>query len=523
MTTKTAKSGSLGPPAPISQSPLWKIQEDYYRSHGISAWDEKVPYFVTNSVVIAETYADLLVAFLQDYAAHLDLSEPLHLLEIGAGIGRFGYLLLKELDRKLRYFPALRDVKIKLILTDFTDMPPSFWQKHERLKPFVEAGQLDFAVFHPESETSLKLRVSGQTVAAGSFKNPLVVLANYVFDSLRMDQFRIDAEGNLEECLIELFKKPGGKHSTPKRTDIRDVTFEKSYRATTPEHYPTAAWNDLLVEYTANLKDATVLYPVGARQVLDNMRTLAGGNLVLLSSDRGFSTVASMVAYQDFPYDLHEGCFSHQVNYHALGSTFPLFLHTTHRQLNSIQTVFCADVKDQPAEWPQLRYSFSERLDRTNAVNTLAAEAFALVSDRQETWSTCLLAFVRMNLFDPNAFTVVAKRIVPIIPKLTLSERLELVMMLDQIWDNFYQFKGAVKAPFWLGHLYYELGIYDRALFFLEKTVESEGDDDVLLYLRACCLDALGNPDKARQLLKKALQKNSGFAEAREMLARLGG
>jgi len=523
VTTKTAKSGSLGPAAPISQCPLWKIQEDYYRQHGIGAWDEKVPYFVTNSVVIAETYADLLVAFLQDYAAQLDVAEPVYLLELGAGIGRFGFLLLKELDRKLPYFPVLRDLKIKLVMTDFTDMPPSFWQKHERLKPFVEAGKVDFAVLHPESETSVKLRVSGQTLAPGSCKNPLVVLANYLFDSLRMDQFRIDGEGNVEECLIELFKKPTARHSTPRRTDIRDVTFEKSYRKTTPDHYPTAAWNDILKEYAANLRDACVLYPTGARQVMDNMRALSGDNLVLLSSDRGFSTVGSMVAYQDFPYDMHEGCFSHQVNYHALCSGMPLYLHTTHRQLNSIQTVFSADVKNAPSEWPHLRYAFNERLDRTNAVNTLAAEAFGLVADRQDTWSTCLLAFVRMNLFDPNAFTAVAKRIVPIIPKLTLSERMELLMMLDQIWDNHYQFKGAVKAPFWLGHLYYELGVYDRALFFLEKTAEIEGDDDVLCYLRACCHDAMGAPDKARTMLKKALKHNAGLAEARDMLNRLGG
>jgi tetratricopeptide (TPR) repeat protein len=100
---------------------------------------------------------------------------------------------------------------------------------------------------------------------------------------------------------------------------------------------------------------------------------------------------------------------------------------------------------------------------------------------------------------------------------------MELLMMLDQIWDNHYQFKGAVKAPFWLGHLYYELGVYERALFFLEKTADIEGDDDVLCYLRACCHDAMGAPDKARTMLKKALKQNAGLAEARDMLNRLGG
>jgi tetratricopeptide (TPR) repeat protein len=351
--------------------------------------------------------------------------------------------------------------------------------------------------------------------------NPLLVLANYFFDSLRLDQFRVDEEGHLEECLIELFKKPRLEHSTPKRLDIRDVTYAKSYRPVAPNHYGKPAWDALLEEYHQNLRSACLLFPVGSLQVLDNLRTLSGDNLVLLSSDRGFSEVRAMVPYQDFPYDTHEGCFSHQVNYHALGSGFATYLHTTHRQLNSVQTVCCVNVGQAPADWPHLRYAFHERLDRSNAVNTAGAEAFGLVADSPDRWTTCLMAFIRMNLFDPNAFTAVAKRLVAAIPKLTLSEKAELVLMLDQIWGHFYQFKGAVKAPFWLGHLYFELGLPEKALFFLEKTRELEGDDDVLTYLRACCQEQMGQPDRARNGFLKALKLNPGFQEAKDALARL--
>lgn len=57
----------------------------------MAAWDDKTPYYVTNSQVISESYADLITAFLLDHPP--DVGQPLYILEMGSGTGRFGYRL----------------------------------------------------------------------------------------------------------------------------------------------------------------------------------------------------------------------------------------------------------------------------------------------------------------------------------------------------------------------------------------------------------------------------------------------
>src|SRR5690348_14873718 len=84
---------------PLSHSVVWRLQRDFYSQRALKAWTEdSVPAYITNNPLIAEIYAGIIAAFVQDCMAHssprLSPENPLRVLELGAGTGKFSWLLL---------------------------------------------------------------------------------------------------------------------------------------------------------------------------------------------------------------------------------------------------------------------------------------------------------------------------------------------------------------------------------------------------------------------------------------------
>ena len=116
----------------------------------------------------------------------------------------------------------------KYVVTDFSHANFGFWMNHPRLHDLFALGVLDFAVFDAEAEPGcaggehgehagnreregkgndgpgtpgermwgsgcLRLELSGEELRPGDLDNPIIVVANYVFDSLKQDAFRCKA------------------------------------------------------------------------------------------------------------------------------------------------------------------------------------------------------------------------------------------------------------------------------------------------------------------------------------------
>ncbi len=87
--------------------------------------------------------------------------------------------------------PGGRPAPFKLIVTDFLgEESCAFWAANEAFAPFIAAGVVDFAQFDAERGGALHLHVSGARIAVGSLRNPVVGIANYVFDTLRQAVYR---------------------------------------------------------------------------------------------------------------------------------------------------------------------------------------------------------------------------------------------------------------------------------------------------------------------------------------------
>ena len=81
--------------------------------------------------------------------------------------------------------------KIVYVLTDFTDENVKYWAEHPQLKQYFDSGQMDCAIFDAVNDSNITLAKSGQVLAPGSVKNPLCVVANYLFDTLCHDIFQV--------------------------------------------------------------------------------------------------------------------------------------------------------------------------------------------------------------------------------------------------------------------------------------------------------------------------------------------
>ena len=83
----------------------------------------------------------------------------------------------------------------------------NFWTTHPGLSPYVESGQLDFAIFDAVNDTKLSLHFAKKTISADNpTKNPICVVANYLFDTLCHDVFQVK-DGVLKEGLISVGEK----------------------------------------------------------------------------------------------------------------------------------------------------------------------------------------------------------------------------------------------------------------------------------------------------------------------------
>jgi len=142
----------------LSESILWKLQEKFYATAGIEAW-QKIPFYPTSNAFIGEVYAELILAFLLDYHSRLEMNEPLYIVELATGTGTFSFYLLKELLAKKAYFSGLKDLKLRYVMTDFAEKIVSEWEGKEQLAEFRDSGVLDFAIFRPEDQSSLSLAI----------------------------------------------------------------------------------------------------------------------------------------------------------------------------------------------------------------------------------------------------------------------------------------------------------------------------------------------------------------------------
>ncbi|MDT4896884.1 MAG: hypothetical protein QOH25_1961 [Acidobacteriota bacterium] len=517
----------------LSRSILWKLQRNFYNDQGVEAWRTAgIPHHITSNPPIAEAYAKVVFGFLRDcHAARhqtegssfppVDSSQPIYIIELGSGHGRFSYLFIKRfLDIYRR--SVLKDIPVKYVMTDFVERNVEYWRAHPWLQPFVEEGSLDFARFDLESDQELRLVHSGALLSAETVQNPMVLIANYIFDSIPQDAFHIE-DGQLYESLVTVLST---RHE-PEADDPEILTrlqISYSYQTIGEDYYGDPEWNRILQNCRERLPGTAFLFPTAALKFIENFRQLSGGRGLLLSADKGFNQDEALLEGQGMPgLTMHgNGCFSMMVDYQIIGEYFRQHsghvLHPAHRHASINISAFMFG--NPPGGYIETRQAYED------AIEKFGPDDFHTLIRGIETFYGALnleqiLASLRLSGWDYQLL----RRCLPILKEyladISETQKQELYEAIQKTWDSYLPIGEEDDLAFHLGTLLLEMEFYAEALEFLQHSASLYGMEPGTAYNMGVCYHSLRQMEKALECINQALRLDPEFDAAKTLRIKL--
>jgi len=502
----------------FSQSRLWTAQRTYYDQEGIDAWSSEVPFYVTSNPFIAHCYAHIALRFIQDYIKQTPkaLDEPFYFLELGTGPGQFSYYLIKALlDLKNRL--KLSSLKLCYVMSDFTEKNIEFWRQHQKLQDYVEQGILDFAQLDLEQDCEIRLQARDIVLKEGSVKNPMIVVANYIFDTLRTDIFTIQ-NNKLFESLVTLNTPSSNCHNNqPKdwqKVDVKHVSVE-----VTKPYYNKAYYNDVLTTYLGHLNDTHFLFPIAALEALQRLKMVSNGKMLVLSSDKAYSSLEEQEAL-DYPELAFHGSFSVMANFDIIARVFKnawgdAWLQTPREGITT--AVFTSGVKF--SQLPETSQALEEYVERFSPGD------YFLLHDQigrknKEVKLEVYAALLAMSRWDPYVYELVNERMIELLEQVEVDvDTLEyLSSNLPKVADNFYFIPGCEDVLFIIGLFFHEAEKYEQAIPYYRQSLDIFDEQHVTVYNLALCYYELNQLSQALELFEQSLLLDPKQKEAKNWI-----
>ena len=509
---------------PLSQSHLFTWQRSFYERLGVEAWRKDiVPHYITSNAFIARAYAQVILAWLQDLSRPGGTKKgkkaegPVYILELGSGHGRFGFLCVSALRELVQQCPTpLPD--FCWIMSDLAIRNLEFLQHHERLTPLVEAGLVDFAAFDAEVDDEIHLLHKGVTLRAGEGSRPMVMVANYLFDSLRQDVYYVH-DGVVDTCHVALTSP----REEPDLTDpelLQRVQVKWSRQPISVEDCTDPDQRVILEEYQKTLGDTAFGLPVGALECLRHVEALSGGKLLVLSADKGYNYPHEMLGRQEPTLVLH-GSFSLMVDYHALDLVFRRrgghSFHTAEREASLVISSFLlgGNLRDFSAT----TQAFATHIEHFGPIDFHLLQN-QLVGQEKPPLQQVLL-MLRLSDYDPGVLYNFRHTLKDHAGEGGESLKLELLRALPRVWARTWPIGDGRDIPFELARIYQKLGRSGEALEYYHLSLKWFGDDAVTWYNIGLCHHGLGEIRDALRCFDKSLQRDPNFGAAREWRLRV--
>jgi hypothetical protein len=516
-------------PVRLAHSALWQLNEAYYRAKGLTAWEE-IPYMITSSTVMADAYSDCILAYWQ----HLPPDMPLAIVELSTGPGRLSYLLLTLLHEKLPNYPQLQGRPWRYVMTDFLDDTVAFWQQHPNLKPFVESGILDFALFNPMVQTEITLIEQGIPLP----QSAVIAIANYSFDSLPNDFIQV-REGTLWASYMGLSLNVPHGENLPDTITREHIAPVFDYEPVTFPFYPFELWNTLLAKQAEQYVNASFYVPFGGLAALEVLKSHSAGHMMLLASDKGHVAKAGFMGVYDPEWTPHAGALSISVNMDIVADWFHLqhgHTYSTVQDMSlNLHTMVCVldPVQSALDAYTHLDQAVYWHLHRQNDISgtwdwvTAACDLTLPTTDkaargRVREW----LNVLDMSQSDPIMMGDCALQLAYLTPYISLWDRKELVKHSVRALARYYPFPGEPILPYYLGLLFLHLDDYVTALYVCKLAFATSRHDAKLYTLLGCIYTKLHRYQAAERCFEQSLAITPGMglpmqylAETKTMLA----
>jgi tetratricopeptide (TPR) repeat protein len=518
----------------LSFSLIWDWLKSYYDLKGPSAWTQsQVPTFLASNSYVAKSYAAVLLSFLRENA---HVQNTVLIVEIGAGHGRLSFLILTHLTRMIQSLGIEQNklAKFKYILTDFTKENVSFCRSNRKLKAFVKQGILDFAVFDVEQDESLSLIESKEVIdyksglANQSKNNPIVLISNYVFDSLRQDAFRV-VNGELYEGVLTVRSDHSSEPDLQDPNLIKRVRFSWHYNKLSRDdngkyQYYSGKYADLNpvlndVVKQEVLANSTLLIPLGAIKCIKAFLRLSGNQLFVLAGDKGYNHAKELIGLRE-PHIAVHGSFSMMVNFHFVKSYLKSLYGAT-----SMQTTYYDGFKVN-AFFVSPNGTLGSDLGRMTFANLLQGfgpEEFAMLQraikeDSKNPSLRLIITLLRLSSHDPDVFFKFRENLLEkvCVPKTMMSSKLrqDLVVDLQRVMFNYYPINPNRDIAFEAGRIFLNLEEYKRASLCFRESLFDVGEHPSTYANLALALEKLGDVKTALEVVDQALMLKADFKDA---------
>ncbi|WP_123042544.1 SAM-dependent methyltransferase [Cohnella candidum] len=503
----------------FSEAPLWKVQRKYYEELGTKAWkNDQVPQYITSNPMIAAAYAEMIFGFLQDRVNKGIGSEPVFIVELGAGAGRLAYHVLNELCQ-LRDYAGISLPSFRYIMTDLAMNNVMAWKEHPAFQKFIAEGLLDFAQFDAVHDSVLNLVVSGTTIREGDLKQPLIIVANYFFDSIPQDLIYI-GDGKVYET--DVYIEHSEHHDSLKPAEWLDqFTLHYEHRRAPEYEQETYPYRNVISMYQEHLEDSHILFPAAGIACLERLNLLSQTGFLLITADKGDHLLDSW-KFAEPPQLVLHGSFSLTANYHAIKSVFEqkgaaaLFPPHHYKDIN----VGCIFHLDKPMDYPNLRLAYRRCIERFGPDEFFSLKRW--VDRNIDTMGLQqILSFWRLGDYDAEFFIQSTKRISDLLPESNDEEKQDLLRGIELMWSSFYVMEQRYDLALDAGLVLFEMDMYEHSKHYLEISVREEQDEVVstVYYCLAICCFELDLVEDALRYIQKLLELEPEHEEALALMS----
>jgi tetratricopeptide (TPR) repeat protein len=493
----------------LSQSALWEYQKEFYAVLGQEAWTQKVPFFSTSNVFIARSYAHIILRFMQDWQArHGHDAEPFYIMELGAGTGLFSFYFLKQLQ-ELQAALHPKEIPFVYVMTDFVAANIDHWRTHPALQEFMDAGRLGFAQYEIGGSAHIAVELQGMEDAViispeQPTQKPLIIVANYLLDSLSCDIFKI-VDGQLQEGLTRPNIRPAENVEMNIGAVMDDAGFDFTYQDAHFPYYENAEYDAILAAYLQELPQANFLFPIGALDCLVTLKQMSQDKLFVIATDKGFGNNHALYMMQKPDIVLHNTAFSVMVNFHTLGEFAQrcdggCFHQSFIGQLNT--SVFSLGFDFHAlAETTHATEFFIDVVSPSNLFSM-----YVLLDRNKESYSVDeIISHLSLFHWDPyvvnTCLPVLAARFQEMNPVIIDN----LIDGLCKSMELFYYLPNNSSFFHNVGVFYQSIGDFEAALNYYQISINYAGPQDFVAYNMGLCAYFHKDYDAAIQYFTEAL------------------
>ena len=468
---------------------------------------------------------------------------------------------------------------------DFTDSITSIWEQNGQFGGWISSQKVDFAIIDAEKwKATAGIHLTHQnSVIQSSGTNPLICIANYLFDSLKHDAFCVNKAGELEEWKLQISSlfSPADKRFLPSVIESSDMKWKLEYiqdqdkdrKQQEGPYLFDSNFNRILNWYqTKNTVDTpegiSFLLPTGAIRLLEELMKFSGNNLMLIAGDKAERFPHEFDSYNEPPgITSHQGCFSFTTNFDAIGKLFEMkngfhsqatresefcvscFVAAPQKRTEHIEDMICSDeqydiiidrAKKQRNEYsflcsstvsminfgPEHYFNIYEGAKFINKqykmINSMGKNKVSVRREvALEEYFDMLLAQLHLSNYDVDLFVLLQAAIIHSITKPNKYGNLKRILF--RVWGNDYYIPEISNdTAFSIGTLFQALEELEKAIKFFEQSVDRFPKEKFAsLYNIGICYQQLEKHDVSLRYFEQCYQLDADDEDVRDKLEEL--